>query len=326
MCVCRDWGRWAWRGTTVTRGDGGFADVASGVRPTEIGNYLFIDCSYAPCVNANVWKHYKLFVFIHREQWMKCMHIYNTCTIRIRIRMNMNMKLFKNINCWKRLSYLTPVDNVFLSLDFQRFAIRAATSTSFAHFAILTSAAVSPHATFLYNFPQRKEQVAKNDIGIDCIYLYCIYYASRRVASALANAFIVYAIIIWYICVHRRVLSVYRSVIADSHFIDSNYEISPRLQQACGPLIRMAPLGVWLPFNYDFWINKKLRFVFVLVCVSGIYGRARTLQAEVWLVYLYWRHKMFANCKYFVIYDYCQQLAEAIEIISFGYFEKPQNN
>lgn len=129
---------------------------------------------------------------------MKCMHIYNTCTMRkrIRIRMNMNMKLFKNINCWKRLSYLAPVDNVFLSLDFQRFAIRAATSTSFAHFAILTSAAVSPHATFLYNFPQRKEQVANNDIGIDCIYLYCIYYASRRVASALANAFIVYAIII----------------------------------------------------------------------------------------------------------------------------------
>lgn len=45
----------------------GCADVASGVRPTEIGNYLFIDCSYAPCVNANVWKYFKLFVFIHSE-------------------------------------------------------------------------------------------------------------------------------------------------------------------------------------------------------------------------------------------------------------------
>lgn len=156
----------------------------------------------------------------------------------------------------------------------------------FAQLAILTSAAVSPHATFLYNFPQRKEQVANNDIGIDCIYLYCIYYASSRVASALANAFIVYTIIIWYICVHRKALCIYRAVIADSYFIDSNYEISPHFQLACGPLIRLAPHGVWLPFNYDFWINKKLRFVFVLVCVSGIYGRARTHLAEVWHLYL----------------------------------------
>lgn len=35
---------------------------------------------------------------------------------------------------------------------------------------------------------------------------------------------------------------------------------------------------------------------------------------------------MFANCEHFVIYDYCQQLDEAIEIISFGYFENPPNN
>lgn len=49
-------------GSTIVKG-GDCADVASGVRPTEIGNYLFIDCSYAPCVN--VWKYFKLFVAIH---------------------------------------------------------------------------------------------------------------------------------------------------------------------------------------------------------------------------------------------------------------------
>ena len=59
-----------------------------GVRQTEIANYLFIDCSYAPCEcvlvsDTNVWKYFKLFVFIHyltlneqEQQTYICTNIY----------------------------------------------------------------------------------------------------------------------------------------------------------------------------------------------------------------------------------------------------------